>query len=124
MVSEYGIVEHAHKLESRDFSMRRSHCAEKGCKFFGKLAQQGVCFSVVRNEVSKYFENEMEKAESILRFHRKHAVKGLTDKQKMKHMESEIVCNWMNFSNCLNEVIWLRGENAKLRAKLGIFKEK
>ena len=119
--TEYGFIEQRHKTALRDFTTKRSFCADKKCKFHNQMAEQGVCFDVVDDKLSRYFKQEMRAAERMLAFNRRHNYKGLSDKQITKSLESEVVCHFMNYSNCLAELVWLRGENARLRGKLGIF---
>jgi hypothetical protein len=121
--SEYGLIEQRHKTVLRDFTTKRSFCTDKKCKFHGKMAEQGVCFTVVNKSLGRYFAESWKRAESILAFNRKHNYKKLSQKQMMKRLESEVVCSYMNYHNCLDELIWLRGENARLRGRLGIFRK-
>jgi hypothetical protein len=113
-----------HRTVLKDFTTKRSICQDKRCKFYGKLAEQGVCYSRVPDELSRYFAGQMKAAESMLAFNRKHNYKKLTQRQYIKQLESEVVCHYLNYSNCLDGLVWLRGENAKLRGKLGIFRRK
>lgn len=117
------IIEPKHKLVLKDFVTKRSHCDDPKCKFYGQLAEQGVCHTVLPDAMSKYFAQLMKGAEETLKFNREHNYKGLSQKEIFKRMESEVVCAHMNYRSCLDELIWLRGENAKLRGKLGLFKK-
>lgn len=118
--SEYGIISQKHKTVLKDTTFKRSICQDKKCKFYGKKAEQGVCFEVVNDTLSRYFSEHMKAAERMLAFNRKHNYKDLSQKQIMKRLEGEVVCHFMNYSLCLDELVWLRGENARLRGKLSI----
>ncbi len=113
-----------HRIVLRDFVTKRSHCGEKSCKFYGKLAEQGVCFHNIPDAQSRYFDQQFKEAEHHLAFNRKHNYRKLSQKQLIKRLEGEVVCHFLNYSNVLDELIWLRGENAKLRGKLGIFRKR
>lgn len=117
------IIEKKHKTHLKDFTVKRSFCGDKTCDFYGKMAEQGVCFSIIPDRWAKHYTARMKAAERMLDFNRKHNYKKLSQKQIMKSMESEIVCTWMNYTSCLDELVWLRGENAKLRGKLGLFQK-
>lgn len=119
------IAEKGHKLKKgKRQIVPTSICDTKRCKFYGKEAAQGVCYSRIDDGYANYFKLLMQTAERHLAFQRKHNWKKLTDKQKIKHMESEVVCHFMNYSSCLNELIYLRGENAKLLLAAGKWKRK
>lgn len=117
-VSDLGLIDQVHKIELRDFVTKRSYCADKRCKFYGELAEQGVCYTRVGNTLSKYFEELFKRADAHLKFNRKHNYKKLSQKQLIRHLESEVVCHFLNSENTLRELIYLRGENAKLRGKM------
>jgi hypothetical protein len=112
-----------HKIVLKDFVTKRSFCAKPSCKFYGKLAEQGVCYHHTPDAQSRHFKKQLQDAEGLLAFNRKHNYKNASKKELIKRLESEIVCYFMNWSGDVEELIWLRGENAKLRAKLGIFKK-
>jgi hypothetical protein len=110
--------------KGKRFLMPESICDTKSCKFYGKPAAQGVCYSKIDTGMEKYFNRQLERAEEHLKFYKDG--RHLGDKKKkqskdeyIKTLESHFVCTWMNYTNTLDELIWLRGENAKMRLMLG-----
>lgn len=128
--SEYGFIDKKHKTVMKDFVTKRSYCDDKKCKFYGKMAEQGVCYSVPTHEMSKYWDYVLEQGEEMLKEMRTTFLKYYKGKKKnadrawVKRMESTVVCAWANGHSNLDELVWMRGENAKLRGKLGIFKKR
>lgn len=51
-------------------------------------------------------------------------VKNPTPKKYADYLESQLFCAEMNSDNCLEEVIYLRAENAKLRLMVGKWGER
>ena len=112
------VKKQSHKTVLLDHTVKRFFCDDENCDFYGEIATQGVCFDIIDPETSKYFQQQMDEAEEHLAFNRKHNYKKLSPKQRMKGLENEVVVHYMNYSSCLDELVWLRGEIAKLRAKV------
>ena len=104
-----------HTLEKRPREIHENYCAQKGCVFYGKPAQQGVCFSdkpevvdwdrLARSEAEHYAELEF--------FRKKYRRKGL--KKYVEWLEAMSVCESINANMVLDELIRLRRENALFR---------
>lgn len=117
-----------HKMKKGKRAIRvTSICDTKGCEFYGQPAAQGVCYSKIDTGVEKYYKHQMQQAEDHLKFYQKGLHRGdhkkQTQKEYIKTLENHFVCFWMNYSNCLDELVWLRGENAKLQLRAGKWKK-
>lgn len=122
-------------IAKKDHKMRKgkrqivpeSICDTKSCKFYGKPAAQGVCYSKIDTGYEGYLRKQQREAQRHLQFYTdgKHRGKG-KEKQTLKEyaatLESLYFCTWMNYSSVLDELIWYRAENAKMRLKLGLWK--
>lgn len=113
-----------HLTELRDRSFKRSFCIQKGCKFYGKEAVQGVCFSSdpmaedswARIKVAiKYGEASLREEKAISKNH----------KDYVQRLESSVSWMWTNQVSHLNEMIYsrrrislLEHDVARLRAKI------
>lgn len=110
-----------HKTESRKREIIDTFCIQKGCKFEGELAAQGVCFSRLKKIESDYVGHALKQGEEFLaeaKALRKRNKQGSTAKWT-KYLEGHIVCTWANNVFAIDELIHLRAENAKLRLQLG-----
>ena len=113
-----------HKTESAKRTITYSICREPRCKFNGKYAAQGVCFSRNRPMVTDFCNYLLGQGEELLaemkKLRRKNGHK--SDKDWIAYLEGHLVCDWANQHGTLDELIHLRAENAKLRLKLGKWK--
>lgn len=109
-----------HKTEQRK-EMSVSYCMEPKCKFYGKRAAQGVCYSNNSPTADKYLKLVCKEGEDFLK-----SVKACNDRKKRKDyvkiLEGYVVTTWMNGIFTLDELIYLRAENARLRLKLSKWK--
>lgn len=103
-----------HATESRDRSIKESICAEKGCKFFGQLAQQGVCHTSSGDLIDwdRLAQHEQREEAELEVFRKKY--KG---KEYVRWLESMYLCAQLNWQGTLDECIRLRRDNALLRLK-------
>jgi hypothetical protein len=110
-----------HKTETRKREIVESYCAEKGCKFFGQPAAQGICHDVIHPLQKKYLDTVMRYGQDRLRGEKslRKANKLMTDRKWIQHLEGELACEWANAWFTLDELVYLRAENAKLRLALG-----
>ncbi|KKL05758.1 hypothetical protein LCGC14_2602830 [marine sediment metagenome] len=109
-----------HKTELRARELKESYCVTRGCKFFGQRAVQGVCFAKLDGMTNGYIKSVLESGEHMLQEMRslRRADKQTTDKKWIKYLEGHVVCSWANDTFGLDELIYLRAENAKLRNAL------
>jgi hypothetical protein len=110
-----------HKLKTGWRRIPESRCEDPSCEFFGKPAQQGVCFSRLTNRstqyidaVRKYSDARMAEVKSL----RKIDKKLTTDKQWIKYLEANLECCWMNEEFTLDQLIHLRAQVGKLTNRL------
>lgn len=112
-----------HKSESRIFNreINESYCDEPACEFYNKRTSQGNCWDATDPEEKKfhhYIDYSEDSAESYLK-----ELKEITKPEEyVEHLESSLVCNWMNYTFTLDECIRLRAENARLKLRLGEYK--
>src|SRR6478609_9446237 len=111
-----------HKMKSGKRSIPESICQETGCDFYGKPAEQGVCFHRLKHPMDKYVSAVIQQGEDLLK-----ELKSLRKRNGqqsaakwIKYLEGHVVCEWANRTFNLDELIHLRGENAKLRLKAGL----
>lgn len=99
----------------------RSVCDQPGCRFRGKPAAQGVCFSLNNDVATKYLKQTLQSGEDFLKEAKslRRANKHTGDKAWIKYLEGQIVCGWANNTFSLDELVHLRAENARLRLRLG-----
>lgn len=109
-----------HKTELRARELKESYCVTRACKFFGKRAEQGICFSKLDNKTDRYLKAVLDSGERLLQEMRslRRVNKQTTDKKWIKHLEGHVVCEWANGIFGLDELIYLRAENARLRDAL------
>ncbi len=106
-----------HKRERRPREIDEYFCAEPGCEFEGRHAQQGVCHTnepdfVVNERLEKYAE---ESAQELLRIRREHYP---DDAEYIEWLEAHYECAQINWTFTLDECIRLRVENARLKLRL------
>lgn len=102
-----------HATELRDRSFKESFCVQPGCQYEGQAAVQGHCFSRLDDETDRRITKMMADAESSLAFYKEHP-----GDDYVKTLESMYVCAMSNWSSTLDSLVWLRRENADLKAKL------
>jgi hypothetical protein len=121
-----------HPSETRVFAreIHESYCADKKCKFYGKRAVQGVCFTTENSNDSadwSYVDGVMQQGEDFLTEIRANfkakgksvAAARTAAKAYLAYLESNFVCNWSNSQFALDELIRLRSENAILKNLVG-----
>ncbi len=105
-----------HKREIRVFArnIHETFCNYKRCKFYGKPAQQGVCYSVKPDLVDwdriAKFEQAQDEELKYLR-------KKYKGREYVKWLEALYSCAMVNWTVALDEAVRLRRDNALLRAK-------
>jgi hypothetical protein len=110
-----------HKLDHGWRRISESKCAEQGCEFFGKRAQQGVCFSRLDGPSEKYVDLVRKYAEARLAEEKALRKMNKVDSSAkwIKYLESNLECCWMNERFVLDELIRLRAQVGKLGNELG-----
>lgn len=102
-----------HRIESvtEDKKITRTVCRHPGCKFRNKTAAQGVCYSNKGKlvEWAPLIKRERELGAEL------RAMKRREGKGYAFALESHYVSAMMNWEIALDEVVRLRGENARLR---------
>jgi hypothetical protein len=102
-----------HPTETRVFAreIHENFCAKKGCKFYGKHSQQGVCHTTHSNLGDGGGWGHIERAERIA----EEALKWMRQRRKkwgtnayIKYLESCYVCQEMNMQFILDEMIHTR----------------
>lgn len=108
-----------HKVETRIFSreIHETFCVHRGCKFYGKNAQQGICHThkTFAGELDwSYIDSLFEQGEEYLKEYRK-IHKG---KEWSRFLENAVAMHWMMEVCSLDALIRLRRENGLLKEKL------
>lgn len=107
-----------HRQEQRERPITENFCMDKKCAFFGKHAQQGVCFSGEANliDLAKLEREEKQLGDELKSMWKQ--AKGDKDVY-IKTLEAYYLCAMLNWSGTLDEVIQLRKREAlsKLRKK-------
>ena len=104
-----------HKTKTATREIKEYLCNDKKCKFFGKPTQQGVCHT---NKPDLIDWDKIEKVEKEARDTIKWLKKKNPGKAYIKALEAYWESAWMNWTGGLDEVIYLRRENALLRDKV------
>lgn len=106
--------------------IHESRCAEPSCEFYGKPAQQGVCFSRLNDRtkkyvdaVRKYADARMAEVKSLRKINKQD-----TDAKWIKYLEGNLECCWMNEEFTLSQLIYLRAQVGTLRNRLAKAKQK
>jgi len=109
-----------HKLETGWRKIPQSKCADSKCEFFGKPAQQGVCFDRLDATSQKYIESvekyanaRMVEVKSLRKINKQD-----TDAKWIKYLESHLECCWMNEEFMIQQLIHLRAQVGKLTNRL------
>lgn len=111
-----------HCLETRIFARRihETYCVEPGCKFKGKHAAQGVCFSKLKSADNAYLERIEKRAVEFLKETREIRKRSkMSPGAYIKWLESHILCDWMNQEFTMDELIRMRGKTALLKLGAG-----
>jgi hypothetical protein len=116
-----GKMKKDHKMKSGKREIPQSICTEPGCKFEGKPAAQGVCYSRIPRKDDAYIRQVMRNGEALLKEMKALRVKNkATAKDEwIKHLEGQVVCTWANNHFMLDELVSLRAQNAELKLKIG-----
>jgi hypothetical protein len=109
-----------HKMRSGQRKIPQSLCDNPRCKFYGKPAQQGVCYSTLDPAQSRYIKYVLDHGEGLLKeIKQLRTANGCkTDKKWIRHLEGMVVTTWANNWFGLDELIYLRAECAKLRLQV------
>lgn len=110
-----------HKTKKGTRTIPQSICVQKGCRFYGKPAEQGVCYHALDPKTSAYISNVIKQGYEFLKEMKSLRKKNKqnTDKKWIQALEGHIVSTWANSIFGLDELIYLRAENARLRAQVG-----
>lgn len=105
-----------HKRETRVFArnIHETFCDYKRCKFFGKPAVQGVCFSD-KPDITDW--NRVDKLEKEQEDELKYFRKKYNGEAYVQWLESMYLCSSVNWRFTLDELIRLRRDNALLKLK-------
>ena len=104
-----------HKTKPGKIKVHGTFCAQKGCRFYGERAAQGVCYSSPPKPYLKYIKRVERHAYELV----EGTLQGCkTKNERIKHLKSALLCTWMNGEFSLDECVRLRGENAVLKSKL------
>lgn len=105
-----------HKRETRVFTrnIHETFCDYKRCKFYGKHAQQGICYSDKPDLVDwdRIAKLEQAQDEELKYFRKKY--RGKEYVKWLEAMYSSVMVNW---SFTLDDLVRLRRDNALLRAR-------
>lgn len=116
--------ENGHRCETRVFAreIHETWCVHKGCKFDGKPAAQGVCYSRLDRRDEGYLQRVYKRAHGLILEMRSIAQsQKFTAKQHIDYLERSLESNWMNAEFGLDELIRLRAENAQLKLAAGTY---
>lgn len=110
-----------HRVDTRVFArnIHEAYCMQKGCKFYGKHAQQGVCHTTktfAGDSGFAYWEHLSDVVERHLVGLRKHVLKKLSLRGQVRRLESELACALINSWGQLDEMVRLRRDAALWRA--------
>jgi hypothetical protein len=104
---------HPTLIQHREQRVEERYCAKKGCKLYGKIAQQGVCF---RDNGELVDWDALDEAEREVVAELK-AMKKREGKRYVEALEAHYICAMLNWEMSLDETIKLRRDlvRAKLR---------
>ena len=111
-----GKGKHATELRVFARNIHENYCVHPTCKYKGQHAVQGHCYGVTP-ELLQY--DKLEAQEAQLEMDLKAArQKNKKDKDYITYLESYYVCAHLNWTSCLDEVVYLRRNNAALKHEL------
>jgi hypothetical protein len=113
-----------HQTEQRIFAreIHETFCAQRGCRFFGKHAQQGHCHTR-----TPCIGKDWEHIDAAFQFAERAATEQLGLLRKdcrgnprayLKWLEAHVWCGWVNAAGTLDELVRLRRDVAILRDTL------
>jgi hypothetical protein len=103
-----------HKTKGTKREINEYLCDNKKCKFFGEPTVQGVCR---REDPDLLDYKKLAEQEKVARDALRWLKKQNPGKKYITALEAYWESAWLNWSGCLDEVIYLRRENAFLRLK-------
>jgi hypothetical protein len=111
----------SHKGETRIFvrKIHENYCKKKGCKFYNKPEQQGVCHTTTTLQGSKdwsYIDSAMKGGYEALKELQTNW-KGKSKSKYTKYLEDMYVTLEINANFTLDALIWLRRKVALLEVK-------
>lgn len=114
-----------HRTETRVFvrEIHEHYCTEPKCKFFGRPAAQGVCHTRLGRRVLHDLERRDKRAsEGVSEMREIAKAQKFSKDQYINYLERLHHCDSMNEWFTLDELIRLRGENARLRLAAGKYR--
>ncbi len=108
-----------HRTETRfyDREVGETFCVQPGCKFRGERARQGFCYDVPRRDVyDALFDVGERYAEELAATYREY-FRGRPRKY-VRHLESSVICWYVNSTSLLDQLVAMRRENALLRKEV------
>jgi hypothetical protein len=113
-----------HKMKAGSRSIPYPACAQRGCKFYGKPAAQGVCFHVLPHKQQDYIGYVMGQARKALEGWKalRNVNKLTSTKAWADFLEGQFVANWATRTFDLDQIVFLRAELAKAQLKLKTWK--
>lgn len=107
-----------HRIEDRVYAreIRESFCVQKGCRFHGQRAQQGVCHTTKPMAVNNWgytdavFDYASKWANEQMAERRKRYLRN--PKDYIKHLEAALWCQLVNTTTGLDELVRLRARLA------------
>lgn len=120
------VIEHCyegHRTQTRIFArnIRETWCADPKCKFLGKPAAQGVCYSKRLHTETTMSNAYMERVFLIAQLavmESRQIMEGMTDKKKIAYLEAQHECDWANNTMGLDYLISLRRHISLLELEL------
>jgi hypothetical protein len=106
-----------HKRETRPREILDSYCLEEGCEFKDEHAVQGHCYSREPElfDFGKLDKHERDAEEDLAQIRKEHYP---DPEEYILWLESHFLCVSMNWSSTLDECVYLRAENARLKKGL------
>lgn len=106
-----------HTTEKRTREITDYICVQKGCKFKGMSAQQGVCHTTDSNLGGSSWKHVEQAEANAVDFVNDIKKNSKNSKDYTKHLEAYLICTWMNNDFMLDELVYLRKELALLKLK-------
>ena len=96
------------------------YCVEPHCKYRGELATHGHCFHRPTYASTKYIEYVQKQAGSALDGMKelRKANKQQSNLAWIRALEVHFLCDWMNHTFMLDELVHYRAVNADLKRRL------